>query len=165
MVATHRDLRRNCRVIKRGSASSGDIFLAICAIDDYPADIRNAAPAPTTAQKRSGLISGIIFIVVIFLSLTSVVWLWAADNPDASFVELALMAGALSVMFALFDLVIIDWLVICTWSPQQLMLPGTEECAGWKDYGFHVKEQLQPKALFVLFAASLVMGFVVWWLA
>ena len=111
------------------------------------------------------LLSGIIFIVVLFLSLTSVVWLWAAENPDASFSEVALMAGALSIMFALFDLVITDWLVICTWSPRQLVLPGTEECAGWKDYGFHVKEQLHPKALFVLFAASLVMGFVVWWLA
>ena len=75
------------------------------------------------------------------------------------------MAGALSIMFALFDLVITDWLGISTWSPRQLMLPGTEECAGWKDYGFHVKEQLYPKAPFVLFAASLVMGFVVWWLA
>lgn len=134
-------------------------------IDDYPIDIRNAAPAPNTAQKRSGLISGIIFIVVLFLSLTSVVWLWAAENPDASFAEVALMAGALSIMFALFDLVITDWLVICTWSPRQLVLPGTEECAGWQDYGFHVKEQLPPKAPFVLFAANLVMGFVVWWLA
>ena len=31
------------------------------------------------------LLSGIIFIVVLFLSLTSVMWLWAAENPDASF--------------------------------------------------------------------------------
>ncbi len=93
MVATHRDLRRNRRVIKRGSASSSAIFLRHMRIDYYPIDIRNAAPAPTTAQKRSGLISGIIFIVVLFLSLTSVVWLWVAENPDASFSEVALMAG------------------------------------------------------------------------
>src|SRR5699024_7761816 len=124
-------------------------------IDDYPLDIRNAAPAPNTPQKRSGLIRGTICTVVLFLSLTRDVWLWAAESPDASFAEVALMAGALSIMFALFDLVIIDWLVICTWSPRQLMLPGTEECAGWQDYGFHVKEQLPPKAPFVLFAANL----------
>lgn len=133
-------------------------------IDDYPEDIRQAAPSPTAGQKRAGLISGIVFVIVLFSSITGVVWAWGAQHPQASYLELALMTFVLSVMFALFDLIIIDWLIICTWRPKALVYPGTEDCAGWRDYGFHVKEQLQPKALLVLVGASSVIGPLVWWL-
>ncbi len=133
-------------------------------IDDYPEDIRQAAPSPTAGQKRAGLISGIVFVIVLFSSITGVVWAWGAQHPQASYLELALMTFVLSVMFALFDLIIIDWLIICTWRPKALVYPGTEDCAGWRDYGFHVKEQLQPKALLVLVGASSVIGLLVWWL-
>lgn len=133
-------------------------------IDDYPEDIRQAAPSPTAGQKRAGLISGIVFVIVLFSSITGVVWAWGAQHPQASYLELALITFVLSVMFALFDLIIIDWLIICTWRPKALVYPGTEDCAGWRDYGFHVKEQLQPKALLVLVGASSVIGLLVWWL-
>lgn len=150
---------------------SGAVLLAVlfltpyALIDDYPEDIRQAAPAPTTEQKRARLISGIVFVIVLCASITSVVWAWGARHPEASYLELALMTFVLSVMFALFDLVIIDWLIIRTWRPRALLFPGTEDCAGWRDYVFHVKEQLQPKALLVLVGASAVIGLLVWWLA
>ncbi|MDO5508907.1 MAG: hypothetical protein Q4F64_11310 [Corynebacterium casei] len=133
-------------------------------IDDYPEDIRQAAPSPTAGQKRAGLISGIVFVIVLFSSITGAVWAWGAQHPQASYLELALITFVLSVMFALFDLIIIDWLIICTWRPKALVYPGTEDRAGWRDYGFHVKEQLQPKALLVLVGASSVIGLLVWWL-
>lgn len=133
-------------------------------IDDYPEGIRQAAPSPTAGQKRAGLICGIVFVIVLFSSITGVVWAWGAQHPEASYLELALMIFVLSVMFALLDLIIIDWLIICTWRPKALVYPGTEDRAGWRDYGFHVKEQLQPKALLVLVGASSVIGFLVWWL-
>ena len=149
---------------------SGAVLLAVlfltpyALIDDYPEDIRQAAPSPTAGQKRAGVISGIVFVLVLFASITGVVWAWGAQHPEASYLELALMTYLLSVMFALFDLVIIDWLIICTWRPKTLVYPGTEYCEGWRDYGFHVKEQLQPKALLVLVGASAVIGLLVWWL-
>lgn len=147
---------------------SGAVLLAVVflrpyeLIDDYPEDIRQAAPAPTAGQKRAGLISGTVFVIVLFASITAVVWAWGAQPPEASFLELALMTFALSVMFALFDLLIIDWLIICTWRPKALVYPGTEDCAGWRDYSFYVKEQLQPKALLVLVGATSVIGLLVW---
>lgn len=149
---------------------SGAVLLAVlfltpyALIDDYPEDIHEAAPAPTPGQKCAGLSSGIAFVIVLFASITGVVWAWGAQHPEASYLELALMTFILSVMFALFDLIIIDWLIICTWRPKALVYPGTEDCAGWRDYGFHVKEQLQPKALLVLVGASVVIGLLVWWL-
>ncbi|WP_344783351.1 hypothetical protein [Gordonia caeni] len=30
------------------------------------------------------------------------------------------------------------------------MIPGTQDCAGWGDYGFHLRAQLSPKGLAAL---------------
>jgi tetrahydromethanopterin S-methyltransferase subunit B len=38
-----------------------------------------------------------------------------------------------------FDLLILDWLMFCTWTPQFVVLPGTEGMAGYKDYGLHFR--------------------------
>ena len=37
------------------------------------------------------------------------------------------------------DLLIVDWLIVCTIRPNVIVPSGTEHCAGWKDYGFHFK--------------------------
>lgn len=140
-------------------------FSPYALIHDYPEDIQKAAPQPTAAQKRVGNIAGAVFFVVLMLSMASAAWLWSAEHPDASFLDLALMTFAVAVMFALFDMFIIDWLVICTWRPQRLVFPGTEDCAGWRDYGFHVKEQLRPRGILALVIPSLLLGLIVFWLA
>lgn len=50
-------------------------------------------------------------------------------------------------LFAVLDILIVDWLIICTLRPRRLVYPGTEDCAGWHDYGFHVREQLRTRAV------------------
>lgn len=140
-------------------------FLAPYAfIDDYPDDVREEAPEPTRAEKRSGLIGGIVFVVVLFACVAAVVVGWAARTDTAGILELSLMALVVSTLFAIFDIVVIDWLVICTWRPRRLVYPGTEECAGWGDYLFHVREQLRPRALAVLVLSSAAIGALAWWL-
>ncbi len=133
-------------------------------LNDYPEDIRDAAPAPTPTQKRAGMIGGIVFVLALFGGIGGVVWSWGAMHAGAGFLELALMALVVSTLFAIFDIFIIDWLIICAWRPRRLVYPGTENCTGWGDYSFHVKEQLRPRALAVLFLSSAVIGLVVSWL-
>lgn len=140
-------------------------FLAPYAfLDDYPKDIREAAPEPTSAQKRAGVIGGIVFVAALLGGVGGVVWSWGTAHTGAGFLELALMALVVSALFAVFDILVVDWLIICTWRPRRLVYPGTEDCEGWGDYGFHVKEQLRPRALAVLVVSSAVIGLVVWWL-
>ncbi|MBO1901990.1 hypothetical protein J4H92_08520 [Leucobacter weissii] len=140
-------------------------FLAPYAfLDDYPEDIRRRAPAPTAAQRRAGVIGGIVFVIALICGIGGVVWSWGRLRPEAGFLELALMALVVGALFVLFDVLIIDWLIICTWRPGRLVYPGTEDCEGWGDYGFHVREQLRPRALAVLVLSSAVIGLVVWWL-
>ena len=54
-------------------------------------------------------------------------------------------------MFNLVDLLVMDWLIVCTITPRFLVLPGTEGMAGYKDYRTH------PRG-FVIGSAVAIMG-------
>ena len=141
-----------------------EFFAPYAFLNDYPDDIRQRAPEPTPAQRRAGKIGSVVFVVALIGGVGGVTWVWGATHANASFLELTLTALVVGTLFAIFDILIIDWLIICTLRPRRLVYPGTEDCVGWGDYGFHVKEQLRPRALVVLIAASAVVGLVVWWL-
>lgn len=42
-------------------------------LSDYPADIQHGSPEPTRRQRAAGLTSGLVFVVVLFVSITLVV--------------------------------------------------------------------------------------------
>ena len=68
------------------------------------------------------------------------------------------VALTMEVMMLLIDLFIIDWLIICTLRPRWIIPPGTEDCAGWRDYGFHVKAAVQRKSIVANLMISLMMA-------
>lgn len=129
---------------------------------DYPQDIQDAAEPPTKKQRRAGLIGGIVFMAVMIVTLSSVLITWSRSVGGAGYWELALMGLVATVMFSLVDLVIVDWLVICTIRPKAILLPGTEDCIGWRDRGFHFRALMQPKALAVQPIGGLVLGGIAW---
>src|SRR5690606_3267888 len=131
-------------------------------LSDHPEDVRAAAVPPTPRQKREGLLGGILFLVVLLGSFAAVVVSWRLAHPEAGFPELALMAVLATMLFIIVDLVVIDWLLICTWLPRGLLIPGTEECVGWRDKGHHVRESVQPKALAVPIVLALVLAGIAW---
>ncbi len=150
--------------VASGLVLAAVLFLAPYAfLDDYPADIRECAPRPTPAQKRAGTIGGIVFLIVLIAGLGGVVAAWGTAHPDAGFLDLALMALVVMGLFVVLDIVVIDWLIICTWRPRRLVYPGTEDCEGWSDYAFHVREQCRPRAIAVLLAISALIGLLAWW--
>lgn len=151
-----------------GSAVASVVLLTILFLapygflHDYPEDVREAAAPPTPAQRRAGTVGGAVFMFVLLAALTTPSVMWGLAHPDASWWSLAAMVVVALAVFALADLVVIDWLVICGLRPRALILPGTEQCAGWGDYDFHLREALRPRALalFPLFGA--VLGTVAW---
>lgn len=141
------------------------VFVAPYAfLSDYPADIRSRAPVPTRAQRRLGTIGGLLFVLSLLGAVGGVLWGWQISHPGAGFIELALMAFVVLVIFAVLDIVVVDWLIICTWRPRRLVYPGTEECFGWRDYGFHVRQQVRLRGLAVLVGGGALPGFLVWML-
>lgn len=133
-------------------------------LSDYPADIRARAPKPSRAQQRAGRFGSAVFLLVLISAIGAAVCGWGVVRPGASYFELALMALVLNLMFVLLDVIVIDWLIVCTLRPGRLIYPGTEECAGWGDYRFHLTEQFKPIGVSVLLGGSAGIGLVAWWL-
>lgn len=121
---------------------------------DYPADIRQGAASPGPGRRRAGLAGGLVFLLCLLAGAGGVTFAWGRADPQAGFVELWGTALAVLVLFAVVDVLLVDWLVICTLRPRRIVLPGTEGCAGWRDYGFHLREQLRPRALVALLMMS-----------
>ena len=151
-----------------GSTVAALVLLVVLALapygflHDFPEDVRKAAVPPTAAQRRAGIVGGAVFMVVLLAALATPAITWGIAHPDASWWSLAAMAVVALAVFTLVDLVVIDWLVICALRPRVLLLPGTEQCAGWGDYGFHLREALQPKALALFPVFGAVIGTVAW---
>lgn len=156
-----------------GSAAAlaaGGVLLAVLRIapyaflHHYPQDIRRRAAEPTPAQRRAGRFGGLVVLIALLATVSAVVFSWGAMHPTAGLGELMLMALVAISLFVLVDIVLIDWLVICTWRPRAIVLPGTEDCPGWHDYGHHVREQFRPGGLLVLAVGSALIGLLAWWL-
>lgn len=131
-------------------------------LKDAPEDIREHAAEPNRTQQRAATATGLAFIIAFAVALGTPAWTWTMKHPDTSYWSLALMALTTSILFAIIDILIIDWLIICTLRPKRIVYPGTENCAGWRDYSYHVKEQLRPRGIAALAISSAIVALVVW---
>jgi hypothetical protein len=48
----------------------------------------------------------------------------------------------LLLVFNIVDLIVLDWLVFCTWTPSFLIIPGSEGSEAYKDYFYHFKASI-----------------------
>lgn len=124
--------------------------------NDMPPDILAAVPPKTEQEKRQSLILGIPFVIAIFaVPLISTLQFRQQAGADASILLLSLHAFAILLIFNLFDLLVLDFLLFCTITPKFMVVPGTEGFAGYKDYGFHVKQHVRG-ILFMVLAALII---------
>lgn len=106
---------------------------------DVPADILAAVPPKTQEEQRQAMVLSLpFFIWSLGVPLASTLALSRERQSQASYWHLFLHAlGVLSV-FNLVDLVVLDWLIVCTITPDFLVYPGTKGMAGYKDKRFHL---------------------------
>lgn len=109
-------------------------------LQDYPKDIQALVPPKTPREKQLANLIGIPFLMLMvgfpFIST------WAlkqANHLNVSFPMLFLNAFGVIWIFNLWDLLILDWLIVCTFTPKFAIIPGTEGAAGYKDYAFHFR--------------------------
>jgi hypothetical protein len=106
-------------------------------LQDYPPDVQAAVP-PKTAQERRQTIYWAIPLFLLFLGFPLAAAL-TAEAAGADLLTIALCAFGVGVVINLFDLLILDWLLFCTWTPSFVVLPGTRGLEGYKDYGLHFR--------------------------
>ena len=109
-------------------------------VNDYPPEIRVVLPPKSERARRQTLwVSIPTFIVLIGLQAWLVVRLYAAAGGFPGFWELAAAIWLAMQTFNLFDLLIVDWLLVETWRPSFVLMPGTEAFAHRRFYGFHFR--------------------------
>ena len=134
---------------------------------DYPPDIQQALrdlpqPAFSRAERIRSAFIGPAFLLALLGAVVWATWQRLNANPAYGFGQAYLMALAVFAAFAVIDLLFVDWLVICRLRPAGIVIPGTEGCAGWSDYRFHLREQFSVKGLAALVVVpALVAGVVV----
>ena len=61
------------------------------------------------------------------------------------------------LMVFLFDLLLLDILMFCTWTPSFVVIPGTEGFAGYKDISLHLKGHARGFIGILVFAGLLAL--------
>lgn len=109
-------------------------------LQDYPPAIKAIVPPKTEREKRISIWLGLPFILVLFaFPIYSTFFFQARTGSDIGFLSLWLYAFGISFAFNLWDWLVLDWLVFCTITPRQFVIPGSEGHPAYKDYFFHFR--------------------------
>ncbi|MBA2287455.1 MAG: nitroreductase, partial [Ktedonobacteraceae bacterium] len=101
-------------------------------LQDYPQDVQQKVPPKTPAEKRvSAYWAAVIFIVMLAFPLVAALSLKASHH---GFLDVFLGTFGVLFLFNLVDLLVMDWLIVCTITPKFLVIPGSEGMAGYKNY-------------------------------
>ncbi len=122
---------------------------------DFPEDIKEKAKLPDMDRKTS---RQAMLVTVISYVILSAFAIWSGvstfSSAPISFFSLLGHEWILCQMWNVIDLLLVDWLVVCFFTPKWILFhfPGTEDCKGWKDYGFHLKGFLHGLVYISIFA-------------
>jgi hypothetical protein len=130
-------------------------------LGDAPADIQAAlGPISPRARQQKLLIGVPMLLIVGALLLHAALRIVDLNGDHNLFAALALSTFLIVQVFNLFDLVVIDWLIVVTLRPSFVILPGTEGLPGYSDYGFHFRAFMKGLAgsaiVSILLAAGVV---------
>ena len=106
-------------------------------VGDYPKDVKTAYGEISSKSKRDKKLLVAVFLLIAFG--VPVLMLVNTNVSGYSFTEIVLCLFLMFQVFNLFDLLIIDWLILNTITPKFLVLKGTEGLPGYKNYSFHFK--------------------------
>jgi hypothetical protein len=124
--------------------------------EDIPADILAAVPPKTEEETRWGRLAAIPLMLILTAGTLYSTYTFYLES-DANFLILFMHALIILVMISASDLVIMDWLILNTWTPKWVVFPGTEGFTGYKDKGFHGRAHLKALPL-LLFGAAISAG-------
>ena len=107
-------------------------------VGDYPPDIQAAVGETVDLPLAQTIIFAVLcFGVVIGVVLYSNARLRQQNGGQLSFLAAFVNSALIFFYFAVWDLLILDWLIFVTIQPDFIVIPGTEGLAGYKDYFFH----------------------------
>lgn len=106
-------------------------------ISDYPPDIQAAVGSVDVPIGQKLVVVALSLCIVVGVPLCSNAKLRRRNDGELSFLAAFIHSALLLFFFAVWDLLILDWLIFVTIQPSFIVIPGTEGLAGYKDYWFH----------------------------
>jgi hypothetical protein len=106
----------------------------------FPKEIRKIIPPKSEKERRMSILLGVPLglLFVGFTFASAMLWRASAQGSP-SFWELFAHVFGLFFLFNLVDLLILDWLIVCRFTPSWLIIPGTEHIVMPKEYLYHFK--------------------------
>ena len=112
--------------------------------DDYPPEIQEKAAPMSDVAKRQRLVVAIpTFVALLGILISSNLKLKRQNHGELSFISAFLNTYSVFTVFNLFDLLVIDYLIMIRMRPGFAVLPGTEGMEAYNDVFFHVEQFLK----------------------
>ena len=127
-------------------------------LQDYPKEIQRLVPPKTKKEKLGTFTYGLPFLLT-FIFYPLLLGLYYAIQYQLKFQDIMLFVWGLMMFFNVWDMIVIDWLVVCVITPKFLIVPGTEGNKGYKNYLFDFIAFL--KGTLITFALSLIISVVI----
>jgi len=123
-------------------------------LDGLPPDIKARYGPVSEKTQRIRKPFSLLFLLIVFgVPLLAIRRYDLMTGGAPTFIDILVISFTIFMVFNVVDLIILDWLVICTITPKFIVLPGTEGMAGYKDFGFHFRGFL--KGIVVSFVSAL----------
>ena len=122
-------------------------------LGDYPKAIQERYGKPRSARGRTvAMWVGIVFWGACFLPLLSAALLdlRAAIGGDLGFWPAAACAAIAFATMMLYDLLVLDWLILAGLRPSLMILPGTAGMREYRDLRFHLVQALKGSPLILV---------------
>ncbi|MFJ1596617.1 hypothetical protein [Streptomyces sp. NPDC088261] len=131
-----------------GAAVSRDFLL-----NDYPPAIQRRYGRP---KSRRGHQVALLFSMFVWavcglpLVVGAMIGLDGALPEGLDFLSAAVCAALVFATLTVWDLVVLDWIVLAGLRPRLLVLPGTEDMPEYRDLRFHLAAALKGSPLIVV---------------
>jgi hypothetical protein len=123
----------------------------------YPKEVQARLPPLTPSEKRQQTVLGIFVWGYALVGLFYANAQFAARSGQAAFLPLFLNTYLVFEIVNLFDLLVIDYLVLLVLKPPSLFIPGTLALGQDHGFGFHFKGFLKGSVLGVVISAVIAL--------
>ncbi len=105
----------------------------------FPEPLRRRMPPKTSREVTLTRRYGAAIVPLFFgVPITAALHLRAID-PSVSYLALGLVAFVIPMVFGVVDLIMIDWLIVCAWSPRFTRASGFDNPVDYRDYMHHLR--------------------------
>jgi hypothetical protein len=136
----------------------------IWAMSDYPPEITEKVPPQTDSERRTASFTAIpFFLLGLGFPIISTLMLESALGGTITLLDAFLNIFGIMMFGTFGDLVILDWLIVGTITPDWVIIPGTEDMrdTAYKDFRkYHGKAHIRGTIILAVLSL-LIAGFIV----